>query len=219
MSTHRIHPHGLAALRRWGSEHYAPRRRVLDKLLVDAAVATGVELREQTAVKGLLWEDGRVSGVRCSRGGTREVEPRARIVLGADCLWSTVAEQVGARTYHDKVNLTCAYNSYCRGIDQPRLTLYPRPGCVIGEIPTQDGLTCFYGTWSVSEFHSVRTDIARRVAATIEALAGGQGEAERFVGAVTGTVPVAEFFAPENLARIIGGLSDSRAATTEVEVA
>ena len=102
MSTHLIHPRGLAALRRWGllddlvatevpacatlrfdfgpvvlegtppavdgiSEHYAPRRRVLDKLLVDAAVAAGVELREQTAVKGLLWE-GR-------RGERRAAEP------------------------------------------------------------------------------------------------------------------------------------------------
>ena len=373
MSTHLIHPRGLAALRRWGllddliatevpacatlrfdfgpvvlegtppavdgiSEHYAPRRRVLDKLLVDAAVAAGVELREQTAVKGLLWEDGRVSGVRLNRGSTREVEPRARIVIGADGLRSTVAEQVAALTYHDKGNLTCAYYSYWRGIDQPRLTLYPRPGCAIGEIPTQDGLTCIYGTWPVSEFHSVRTDIAGRFAATIEeqapdlaarmqcaalmerfvgsgripnhfrqphghgwalvgdaayhqdpigahgitdafldaervaaavhagltgqermdaalrgcqaereetslaqfelnaqfaalepptaelqaliaALAGNQAEVDRFVGAVTGTVPVAEFFAAENLARIIAGLSDSRAAATEVEVA
>ena len=114
MSTHLIHPQGLAALRRWGlmddliatavpacpmlridfgpvvlegtppavdgiSEHYAPRRRVLDKLLLDAAAAAGVEVREQTSVKGVLWEASRVSGVRLNRGGAREAEPRARI--------------------------------------------------------------------------------------------------------------------------------------------
>ena len=369
-STHLIHPHGLAALRRWGllddliatgvppcltlrfdfgpvvldgtppgvdgiSEHYAPRRRVLDKLLVDAAVAAGVEVREQTSVKGLLWEDERVSGVRLNRGTSRDAEPRARIVIGADGVRSTLAEQVSARTYHDKGNLTCAYHSYWRGIDQPRLTLYPRPGCAIAELPTNEGLTCIYGTWPVSEFPAVCRDIPGRFAESIErlapdlaarmqgatreerfvgsgripnhfrqshgpgwalvgdaayhkdpigshgitdafldaervaaavhvgltgeesldaalrgcqaereetslalfelgaqfaalepptpelqaliaALAANQAEADRFVGAVTGTVPVTEFFAAENLARIISG---SQAATTEVGVA
>ncbi len=229
MSTHLIHPTGLAALRRWGlldeliatsvpalprlrfdfgpvvlegtppavdgiSEHYAPRRRVLDKLLVDAAVAAGVEVREQTAVKRLLWDGKRVTGVRLNRDGVREVEPRARIVIGADGVRSMLAEQVEARTYHEKGNLTCAYYSYWSGIDQPRLTLYPRPGCAIGEIPTQDGLTCIYGTWPASEFHAVRRDIAGRMADTIEEhepdLAARMQRAtqeERFVG--TGRIP------------------------------
>lgn len=229
MSTHLIHPRGLAVLRRWGlmddliatavpacptlrfdfgpvvlhgtppavdgiSEHYAPRRRVLDKLLVDAAVAAGVEVREQTVVKGLLWEDTRVTGVRCSRGGAHEVETRAQVLIGADGVRSTLAEQVGARTYHDKGNLTCAYYSYWRAVDQPRLTLYPRPGCAIGEIPTQDGLTCIYGAWPAGEFHALRTDIAGRFAATIEQhapdLAARMQRAtrvERFVG--SGRIP------------------------------
>jgi hypothetical protein len=52
--------------------------------------------------------------------------------------------------------------------------------------------------------------------ALIAALAANQAEADRFVGAVTGTVPVAEFFAAENLARIISG---SPAVTTEAGVA
>ena len=102
---------------------------------------------------------------------------------------STVAEQVEARSYHDKRNLTWSYYSYWRGIDQPRLTLYPRPGCAIGEIPTQDGLTCIYGAWPASEFHAVRRDIAGRFAATIEQhapdLAARMQRAsrvERFVG-------------------------------------
>ena len=229
MSTHVIHPQGLAALRRWGllddliatgvtalptlrldfgpvvlegtppavdgiSEHYAPRRRVLDKLLVDAAVTAGVEVREQTAVKGLRWEDERITGVRLNRGDAREADPRARIVIGADGVRSSVAEQVEARTYHDEGNLTCAYYAYWRGIDQPRLTLYPRPGCAIGEIPTQDGLTCIYGAWPASEFHAVRTDIAGRFAATIEqhaldlaARVQHATRVERFVG--SGRIP------------------------------
>lgn len=55
--------------------------------------------------------------------------------------------------------------------------------------------------------------------ALIAALAGNQSEADRLVGAVTGTVRVAEFFSEKNLARIIAGLSGSQAATTEAGVA
>ena len=36
------------------------------------------------------------------------------------------------------------------------------------------------------------------------ALAGNQVEADRFTGAILGTVPLQEFFAPENIERIIG---------------
>jgi hypothetical protein len=32
----------------------------------------------------------------------------------------------------------------------------------------------------------------------------GAGAADRFFGTIAGTVPVADFFAPENVARIVG---------------
>ena len=174
--------------------HYAPRRRVLDKLLLDAAIDAGVEVREQTAVKDLLWEGERVNGVRLNRGGAREVEPRARIVIGADGLRSTVAEQVGARTYHDQGMLTCSYYSYWSAVEAPRLTLYSRPGGAIAEIPTQDGLTCICGCWPAAEDRTVRRDIEGAIAVAIaehapelsSRLRGGIRQ-ERFVG--TGRIP------------------------------
>src|SRR5262249_52390531 len=43
------------------AEGYCPRRTVLDKLLVDAAVEAGAELREGFSVQDLVWEDGRVA--------------------------------------------------------------------------------------------------------------------------------------------------------------
>ena len=49
----------------------APRRAVLDKLLVDAAVEAGAEFRERFAVEDLTFDDGRVSGIRGRRGGQR----------------------------------------------------------------------------------------------------------------------------------------------------
>ncbi len=54
------------------AESYAPRRTVLDKLLVDAAVASGAELREGFATHDLLWKCDRVTGIRGqTRHGSR----------------------------------------------------------------------------------------------------------------------------------------------------
>jgi flavin-dependent dehydrogenase len=54
---HELEVDGVA----WG---YGPRRAVLDKILVDTAVASGAELHEGTAVERLLTDDDRVVGVR-----------------------------------------------------------------------------------------------------------------------------------------------------------
>ncbi|GAA1969589.1 NAD(P)/FAD-dependent oxidoreductase [Nocardioides panacihumi] len=71
---------------------YAPRRTVLDAILVDAAVEAGVEVRHATAVTGLLRDDtGRVRGVRTSGG-----DLAARYVVGADGVRSLVAAEAGA---------------------------------------------------------------------------------------------------------------------------
>src|SRR5437763_11690483 len=43
---------------------YAPRRTLLDKLLLDAAAEAGVEVREGFAVTGLSESDGRITGLR-----------------------------------------------------------------------------------------------------------------------------------------------------------
>jgi 2-polyprenyl-6-methoxyphenol hydroxylase-like FAD-dependent oxidoreductase len=229
VSTHLIHPHGAAALRRWGllgdviatgvpalptmrfdfgpvvldgttppvdgiSEHYAPRRGMLDTLLLDVALSAGAELRRQATVTGLRRVGERVCGVRFSRPGGPDMRVLGRIVIGADGVHSTLAKQVAARTYHDKGHLTCPYSSYWSGIEAPRLTLYPRPGGAVAEIPTHRGLTCLYAAWPVGEFQAVRSNIAASFAAAIEphapGLAGRMHDAERqerFIG--TGRIP------------------------------
>lgn len=229
MSTHLIHPHGLAALRRWGllddliatgapalptlrldfgpvvldgaptpvdeiSEHYAPRRRVLDKLLLDAAVRAGADVRTQVSVTGLLRTGERVCGVHFSRAGGPDIRVLARIVIGADGVHSTLAKHVGAPTYHDKGHLTCAYYSYWSGVEAPRLTLYPRPGGAVAEIPTHDGLTCLYAAWPVGQFHAVRFNLEpcfraaiRKHAPDLAARMHRARRAERFIG--SGRIP------------------------------
>jgi flavin-dependent dehydrogenase len=45
----------------WG---YGPRRTTLDKILVDAAVESGAELREGFSVVDYLFRDGQAVGIR-----------------------------------------------------------------------------------------------------------------------------------------------------------
>ena len=62
----------------------APRRTLLDKVLVDAAVEAGAELREEVYVSEVVTESGRVTGVRGQAAGGAALDERARIVIGAD---------------------------------------------------------------------------------------------------------------------------------------
>lgn len=69
-------------------------RRELDDALAAAAVEAGARLRERVRVYGLLREDGRIAGVRARDAGGEPVELRARTVVGADGLRSTVARRI-----------------------------------------------------------------------------------------------------------------------------
>ena len=76
---------------------YCPRRTILDELLVDAAVESGVEVREGFTVEQVLIEDGRAVGIKGrSRHGGSVVE-RAPIVVGADGRRSMVARSRPSR--------------------------------------------------------------------------------------------------------------------------
>ncbi len=69
-------------------------RRELDDALAAAAVEAGARLRERVRVYGLLREGGRIAGVRARDAGGEPVELRARVVVGADGLRSTVARRI-----------------------------------------------------------------------------------------------------------------------------
>jgi 2-polyprenyl-6-methoxyphenol hydroxylase-like FAD-dependent oxidoreductase len=151
-----------------GRGGFCPRRTVLDKLLVDAAVEAGAELREAFTVEALLWEGDRVAGIKGHgrTGGT--VEERARVVIGADGVHSLVAKAVRAPEYETRPPLTTNYYSYFSGFDATDIEQYVRDYHAIGCFPTHDGLTLIAVLWPTRRFHEIRMDIEGHVRKAFE---------------------------------------------------
>lgn len=144
------------------SEMYCPRRTVLDKLLVDAAVEAGAVVEERFTVTGLTSTDGRVTGIRGHRRNGPEIEEQARIVIGADGRHSLVAEAVGAEAYNVRPVMTCCYYSYWRDVPPHLAGIHARPQRVLVTTPTNDGLTIAIVVFPIGEFDAVKSDIDRQ---------------------------------------------------------
>jgi 2-polyprenyl-6-methoxyphenol hydroxylase-like FAD-dependent oxidoreductase len=203
VSTHLIHPPGVASLKRWGlldrltatgcppidrytfdfgpltlagapgTDYspfaYAPRRTVLDKLLVDAAGEAGAEVREAFTVEEILVEDGRVTGVRGRGSGESPVVERARVVVGADGRNSAVAKAVRPEQYHERPQLTCGYYSYWSNLPvNGTFEIYSRPGRGWALCPTHDDLTMVIGGWPYAELAAHRNDVEGALLETFE---------------------------------------------------
>jgi flavin-dependent dehydrogenase len=170
------------------TETYAPRRKVLDKILVDAAVEAGAELRECFSVQEVVMEDGRVTGIRGRTGKSSPVTETANIVIGADGIHSIVAQAAQAPEYKIRPPLACFYYTYWSGVPAEGTEYYIRPGRAFGVVRTNDGLVCLPVGWTYNEFTQYRADIEGNYLETLELapeLAGrvrrGKRE-ERFYG-------------------------------------
>lgn len=140
---------------------YAPRRTVLDKLLVEAAAEAGAEIREGFSVTDLITEDGVVRGVRGRGRNGRPTAENAAVVVGADGVHSLVAKMVGAAKYNRVAQQEAIYYSYWSGLPtDSEFQAYLRPDRCLVAIPTHDGLTCVVVTWSIDEFEANKCDLA-----------------------------------------------------------
>jgi flavin-dependent dehydrogenase len=146
-----------------------PRRTALDRVLVDAAVEAGVELRAGFSVESLTMDGDRVTGIR---GGDRRtgtsVAERATLTIGADGRSSHVARDVAAPEYEQEPSLTCWYFSYWSDVPGDALELHDRHGRVIFGFPTNDGLFAVFVAWPISELSVVRADIERQFLAALD---------------------------------------------------
>jgi flavin-dependent dehydrogenase len=174
-------------------EAYAPRRSVLDRILVEAAVAGGAELRTDFSVNELLWEGDRVCGIRGKEKGGSAVAETARIVIGADGMHSTVARAVEAPEYNVKEPLQGPYFSYWSGVQMKGFEFYPGNYRGVFGWMTNDGLALIGVGFAAKDHPSVRADIEGNYLRAItedapdlaERVRNGHRE-ERFIG---GLVP------------------------------
>ncbi len=120
---------------------YAPRRTVLDTILVDTAARAGAEVREGFTLHEVLIEDGVAVGIRGHGAGGAPVVERARVVIGADGRNSLVARAVGAERYNAKPVLEIAYYTFWSGLPVDGMTTFIRGDRAFAAIPTNDGLT------------------------------------------------------------------------------
>ena len=118
---------------------YSPRRTVLDKILVDAALEAGADVRHGVSMLGVCrTDDGRVDGVDLEVDGTI-VRVAADYVIGADGMRSRVAKEVGAQLLHEGPVGAASMFTYYRGLRDDIIVNRYRAGAVAGFIPTNDG--------------------------------------------------------------------------------
>ena len=219
ISTHLIHPPGVEALDRWGlldrvvatscppidtyatdfgpftitgrpGTAYAPRRTALDKLLVDAASEAGAEVRDSFTVESLVFEDGRVAGIRGHQKSGKTVTERANVIVGADGRYSLVADAVDVEEYDTKPKLLAGYYSYYSGLPMDgRFETWVRAHRGFAAWPTNDDLTLVIAGWPYREFEANRNDVERHFLETLELAPAfadrirAAKREERFVGA------------------------------------
>ena len=141
---------------------YAPRRTVIDRLLVDAARESGTEVVFGTRLVDLVRSSkDRVSGVHLRDVTGQDFQVAAELVVGADGMRSTVAGLVGAESYRTGRHATGVVFSYWSGSGLDGYHWYYRPGVSVGAIPTNGGLTCVFISVPQSRFHNeIRLDTA-----------------------------------------------------------
>ena len=169
----------------------APRRFVLDALLVGAATAAGAQVRTGVTVTGLRRDDaGRVIGVNGLAQDGAPIELTARYVVGADGLRSRTARWVGADTIDGFNADTAALYVYVADTAWPAYELHVGQNSLAGVFPTHGGEACVWLVRPTATVGSLLAAGGRRVAALVESLdALAPGLAARVrAGRVTSTV-------------------------------
>ncbi len=124
---------------------YAPRRTVLDPILVDAAADAGAEVAWGHALVDVLRDgSGRVRGARIADAARRTVEVSADLVIGADGVRSRVARLVEARAERTSPHAAATVFGYWEGLDLDGFHWHYDVGASVGAIPTNHGETCVF---------------------------------------------------------------------------
>jgi flavin-dependent dehydrogenase len=156
-------------------------------------VKSGAELREGFSVQEVLFEDGRVVGIRGHEKNGPMVTEKARITVGADGMFSVVAKAVQAPEYKTGPALEGSWYAYFSGVPMVGWHLWLRPGNVIFAYNTNDNLSLIGVAFAARDLPTVRSNVEKHHSAVIaqhapelwERMQAGKRES-RYVG---GAIP------------------------------
>ena len=140
----------------------APRRTVLDKVLVNAARKAGAEVHHAMSLQKLKTAlDGRVVGVNVKDRYGVKSEITADLVVGADGRQSLVANLVKAQTYaRGQSRSGCVYG-YFSNIQSDGFHWYFNNNAAGGVIPTNENQHCVFAAVPADHFaDTYREDMA-----------------------------------------------------------
>jgi len=116
-------PDGSEVIVEFGDAGYVLERRNFDYELARTAAEAGTEILTRTYVNGLLFDDGKVSGVKYEHNGEQK-EIKAKIVIAADGVESRVGRWAGLETFIDFRDMESAVQITAANIPVDQNTLY-----------------------------------------------------------------------------------------------
>lgn len=181
-----------------GVYYLAPRRDVLDSVLARRAVEAGAEFAQRTRAERLVEENGRIAGALL-RGPEGEREVRARVVVGADGKYSSVAKWVGAEEYEVVPAIRPAYYGHYHGLEplpEPAVEVFFGHDRIGFIFPMRPGEDCIALEVQPEEFEEIRADPQAVFERHIRALPGMERRMRnaQLDGKVIGTKGIENYF-------------------------
>ncbi len=116
-------PDGTEVIIEFGDAGYVLERRIFDYELAKKAADAGAEVLTRAYVNGLLFDAGKVAGVKYEfRGEQKEV--KAKIIIGADGVESRIGRWAGLKTHVHFKDMECCTQVTAANINIDAETLY-----------------------------------------------------------------------------------------------
>jgi flavin-dependent dehydrogenase len=189
-----------------GVDHLiAPRRDVLDDILVRAARSAGAQVRTGITVADVRHDgSGRVTGVVGKDADGQPVHIAARFVVGADGLRSRIARAVGAPVTDQRHDNGAVFYTYVAGLDFAGTEFHIADGAFAGLFPTHDGEANVWIATPADDVEHLRGN-PDRSAAFLTLLEGIAPDYAERVAAAQQTAPVRGFaHMPNQLRQPVG---------------
>jgi len=138
---------------------YAPRRTVIDSVLVDSALAAGATVVHGHSVVDLLRAaDGRIRGAKIAGADKKVIDVAADLVIGADGVRSRVARILQAEIQYTVAHTTASIYGYWKDLGWEGFHWLYNVGGAVGSIPTNAGDTCVFASLPPTRFEKERRD-------------------------------------------------------------